>query len=96
MHIPPRARGLLLACLTLWLTSCASTPPRIETVTVHEPVIVPVPAPFTQPVPVPMLPKGALTNGMLVSYIVALRAALALANQQLQRIRALPAPEPAR
>lgn len=57
---------------------------RTETVTVHTPVIVAVPAPLTDPVPAPVLTGD--TNGALADYIVALQHALGAANAKLRQI----------
>lgn len=85
MHIRTPLAGLLLACL---LTSCASSPAvRTQTVTIHDPVIVPVPRALTAPVPRPKL-KGD-DNGSLAQYILALQSALDAANARLEKIAGL-------
>lgn len=61
----------------------------MRTVTVHEPVIVPVPQAYTQPVPVPKLSGDNLTNADLAHYVLILRQALADANARLQAIAGL-------
>lgn len=84
MHIRTPLAGLLLACL---LTSCASSPVRTQTVTIHDPVIVPVPAALTAPVPKPKLTGN--DNGSLAQYILALQSALDAANARLMKIAGL-------
>lgn len=84
MHIRIPLAGLLLACL---LTSCASSPVRTQTVTIHDPVIVPVPRALTTPVPEPKLTGD--DNGSLAQYILALHAALDAANAKLMQIAGL-------
>lgn len=76
--------GLLLACL---LTSCASSPVRTQTVTIHDPVIVPVPKALTTPVQRPKLAGD--DNGSLAQYILALQSALDAANARLEKIAGL-------
>jgi len=71
------------------LTSCASNPVAVRTITVHTPVIVPVPEAYTQQVPAPELSSDNLTNADLAHYILILRQALADANARLQMIAGL-------
>jgi len=61
----------------------------VRTITVHTPVIVPVPEAYTQSVPVPELSSDNLTNADLAHYILILRQALADANARLQMIAGL-------
>lgn len=91
MTIQTLRRGLLLQFLLplLLLSACASNPVAVRTVTVHTPVIVPVPEAYTQPVPVPELSPDNLTNADLAHYILILRQALADANARLQMIAGL-------
>ena len=96
MTIQTLRRGALSACLLLSLTSCANSPVAVRTITVHTPVIVPVPTVYTQPVPVPELSNDNgtvctlfLTNADLAHYILILRQALADANAKLQMIAGL-------
>lgn len=82
--------GPLLACLTafLCLSGCATAPVvRTETVTVHTPVIVPVPVVLTNPVPSPAM--NGDTNGALADYIASLQVALQEANAKLRQIAGL-------
>jgi len=89
MTIQTLRRGAALTCLLLSLTSCASNPVAVRTITVHTPVIVPVPEAYTQPVPVPELSSDNLTNADLAHYILILRQALTDANARLQMIAGL-------
>lgn len=85
----PLPRGLLLACLTLSLAACASKPVKPEAVEVRVPVYVRLPAELTEPVTVPALKPGPVTNADLADWADALREALQHANGKLARVRAL-------
>lgn len=61
---------------------------QTRTVTVHDPVIVRVPAQLTQPVSVPEFPDNP-TNADAWHYILVLKQALADANAKLQQIAGL-------
>ena len=76
--------GALLACLTLWLTACASTTPVI--VTKLKPVA--PPASMTAPTPAPQPPANGANNDALETYAAELRTALAQANADKARVRA--------
>lgn len=67
---------------------CASKQPlvRTETITVDRPVIVAVPAELTRGVSEPKLSTGVVTNDDLADFIDVWRAALGLANCQLEKI----------
>lgn len=83
-------RGAALACLTLLLASCASSPiVRTETVTVEKPVIVGVPAELTRVAPEPVLPPGPLTNDDIVDDRDAWRAWGRGLAEQLRKISGL-------
>lgn len=69
------------------LTACASPVVRTQTVTIRVPVVEPVPAVLTAPVPRPVLTGN--TNGALADYILALQHALDAANVKLHEIAGL-------
>lgn len=60
-----------------------------EAVEVRVPVYVRLPAELTEPVAVPALKPGPVTNADLADWADALREALQHANAKLRRIRAL-------
>lgn len=71
----------------LFCAGCASTPVvRTDTVQVKVPVIVPIPAKLTAPVPQPELQGD--TNADLAALILACRAAIDRANDKLKAIEA--------
>lgn len=80
-----------VAPLFLSLLAACSTNPivKTQTVTVHDPVLQPIPQALTKPVVAPVLPAGPITNAQLVDYILGLQAALNRANQQLHAIATL-------
>lgn len=81
---------LTSACLLLSLTGCASSPiVKTRTVTVSTPVIVAVPKAYTQPVPMPALKAGPVTNRDVWDYVLALKQALRDANAKLAKIAGL-------
>lgn len=66
------------------LTACTEPVVRTNTVTVKVPVIEPMPATLTAPVPKPAL--NGDTNGALADYVLALQHALDAANAKLHEI----------
>jgi hypothetical protein len=60
---------------------------RTETVTVHVPVVQPVPAALTDPIDKPKIAGD--TNGALADYVLALQHALDAANAKLKQIAGL-------
>ena len=82
--------GLLLSCLTLLLTGCASTQVvKTETVEVKVPVFVALPSELTNSVLVPYLAAGPATNDAIVDLCERRAVALRLANDQLSKILSL-------
>lgn len=76
------------------LTGCATAPVvRTETVKVNVPTYVALPAELTAAAPMPAFPAN-VTNGALVSYVLALQDAFQLDAAKLDKIHALQ-PEPA-
>lgn len=82
-----RLTGLIALCPLLLLAACASNPVAVRTITVHTPVIVPVPSAYTDPVQEPQLHGN--TNGDLAAWALALRQALRDANGKLKKIAGL-------
>ena len=82
------ARKTLIGLISLSLmtiSACSSTPVKTETVTVHVPTYIQLPADLTQPVPVPSV--DVQTNGDLAEYALKVRQALDEANRRLEAIR---------
>lgn len=89
MRIKKLAGGAALACLLALLTACAGNPViQTRTITVHDPVIVAVPAPLTKPVNAPALPDNPTNADLAHAYLMALQA-IADANAKLQQIAGL-------
>lgn len=88
MTIKTLLYGVALGC-PLALCACSPIPVEsVKTVTVKQPVIVPVPSAYTEPVIVPPLP-GDADNAALAGWALALRHALDEANARLKAIAGL-------
>lgn len=80
--------------LTLSLGACTKTVVRTETVEVKVPVITPVPAELTAPIPHPPFPALPLTNKAKDDYLFELQNVVNRYKVRLDAIRALPPPPP--
>lgn len=69
------------------LASCAKPIVRTETVTVHTPVYIALPADLLRPCVVDV--PTTWTNGSLAEYAIQLRTCLNVVNDQLSRIQKL-------
>jgi hypothetical protein len=81
--------GLLLSCLPILLTACASGPVRTQTVDVQVPVYVPIDSRLTATVGYMALAEGQVTTGMLAESYDSCRKAVATANSQFGEIQGL-------
>lgn len=86
--MPAKITRIGLASLFLTITSACSTAPiKTETVTVHVPTYIKLPADLTAEVPAPVV--DVQDNGDLAEYALKVRAALDQANRQLEAIRGI-------
>lgn len=86
MHGKTIKTGLMCVCLMI-TSACSTAPIKTQTVTVHVPAYIQLPADLTQPVPVPAV--DVKDNGDLAEYALKVRKALDQANRQLEAIRGI-------